>query len=91
MKRLLKEKTIIFFGGLFLSIFLFSSNYVGVEGKKYKPTGILTKVARSPKKVGRKLIGKMAPDFVLDTLTGEKYRLSQTRGKVVLIDFWHTY
>ncbi len=35
--------------------------------------------------------GFLAPDFVLESLTGEQIRLSQLRGKVVLINFWATW
>lgn len=37
------------------------------------------------------LVGKPAPDFELDTLDGEKFRLSDHRGKVVVLDFWATW
>ncbi len=37
------------------------------------------------------LKGRVAPDFSLESITGETYKLADTRGKVVLIDFWHTY
>ncbi len=37
------------------------------------------------------LVGKLAPDFELDTLDGEKFRLSDHRGKVVVLDFWATW
>jgi peroxiredoxin len=39
----------------------------------------------------RNLIGKPAPDISLPTLTGETVKLSDQRGKVVLIDFWATW
>ncbi len=32
-----------------------------------------------------------APDFVLKDLKGKKIRLSNLRGKVVLINFWTTW
>lgn len=34
--------------------------------------------------------GKMAPDFELETLSGEKAALSDFRGKPVLLVFWAT-
>ena len=37
------------------------------------------------------LIGKPAPDFVADTLSGETVRLQDYRGKVVLLDFWASW
>ncbi len=35
--------------------------------------------------------GQMAPDFEAETLDGAKIKLSDYRGKVVLIDFWATW
>jgi len=35
--------------------------------------------------------GRPAPDFALPSLEGRLIRLSDYRGKVVLLDFWHTY
>jgi hypothetical protein len=32
--------------------------------------------------------GRVAPDFEAETVDGEKFRLSDYRGKVTLIDFW---
>jgi peroxiredoxin len=36
-------------------------------------------------------IGKVAPDFALQTLKGETVRLSDYRGKKVIVNFWATW
>lgn len=35
--------------------------------------------------------GAVAPDFTLNTVDGEKFTLSQKRGKYVLLDFWASW
>lgn len=35
--------------------------------------------------------GKAAPDFVLPSLDGQPWQLSQARGQVLLINFWATW
>ncbi len=37
------------------------------------------------------LAGKPAPDFQLDLLPGGTYRLSESRGKVIVLDFWASW
>ena len=41
--------------------------------------------------VSAKLAGELAPDFVLKSVSGENYRLSEFRGQVVLISFWASW
>jgi len=36
-------------------------------------------------------VGSVAPDFELKTVTGESYRLSDLRGKAVLLNFFATW
>ncbi len=45
--------------------------------------------ANGPSK--RQLIGNLAPDFELPELDGKKLKLSDLRGKAVLLNFWATY
>jgi thiol-disulfide isomerase/thioredoxin len=37
------------------------------------------------------LVGKPAPDFQLELLDGTKFRLSESKGRVVVLDFWATW
>lgn len=43
-------------------------------------------VAQEPKT--HPLVGKIAPDFVLPTADGKRFRLSDQKGKVVLLNFF---
>ncbi|MGG6438123.1 redoxin domain-containing protein [Saccharococcus caldoxylosilyticus] len=46
--------------------------------------------AEKTKKVGLS-VGDVAPDFALQTLAGETVRLSDFRGKPVIVNFWTTW
>ena len=37
------------------------------------------------------LVGQTAPDFSFETIEGKTHRLSEFRGKVVLLDFWGSW
>jgi thiol-disulfide isomerase/thioredoxin len=37
------------------------------------------------------LVGQPAPEIELDTATGEKFKLSSLKGKVVVLDFWASW
>lgn len=44
-----------------------------------------------PNGVDSPLIGTAAPDFDLELLAGGTFRLSEQRGKIVVLDFWATW
>jgi peroxiredoxin len=37
------------------------------------------------------LVGKAAPEFELEMMGGERFRLSEHKGKIVVLDFWATW
>ena len=45
-------------------------------------------VASAQEAPAKDILGKKAPDFTLSSVTGEKFRLSSLRGKIVVLDFW---
>jgi len=44
--------------------------------------------AGAQEKGAEDILGKKAPDFTLSSVTGEKFRLSALKGKIVVLDFW---
>ena len=61
-------------------------SYTQAFGVKVDQVEALLTAAGSSIKVGDK-----APDIVLENPDGKKYRLSELKGKVVLIDFWASW
>ncbi len=47
--------------------------------------------ASTPDEAAAPEIGKLAPDFQLQTLDGQTFSLSGVRGKPVLLNFWATW
>ena len=46
---------------------------------------------QDPRYIPSPLVGGAAPDFSLETFKGETVRLSDLRGKTVLVDFWASW
>lgn len=44
-----------------------------------------------PELSGRPVIGQIAPDFVAQSVEGESWSLSQSKGKLILLNFWATW
>ena len=51
------------------------------------PSGVGAPLSSSP----NPREGFFAPDFTLDTLQGEQVKLSDLRGKVIVVNFWTTW
>jgi cytochrome c biogenesis protein CcmG, thiol:disulfide interchange protein DsbE len=46
---------------------------------------------RNPAEIGLPEVGEPAPDFALQSVSGEELRVSSQRGQVVLVNFWATW
>ena len=66
------------------------------RARKAKPLGLLERLAKGPVicaegylfEARHLAIGKVAPDIQGEDIDGKKFKLSDYRGKVVVIDFW---
>jgi len=48
-------------------------------------------LTRNPRELPSAMVGKMAPDFLLETLDGKKIDLPSLKGSPVVINFWATW
>jgi peroxiredoxin len=75
-KKSERKKKVVFLFMLIIGAILFSIGFIAVDRKS-----------------GGQIImnGDMAPEFHLQTLDGHEVRLSDSRGKVVMVHFWATW
>jgi len=66
------------------------SGGVSTSGARYGPVDIPAAL-NSPGPAIEPEEGNLAPDFVLESLNGREMRLSDLRGKAVVINFWATW
>lgn len=59
--------------------------------KKYPDSKLCNDFKESVYSMTSIAVGRMAPDFELTTLKGETLKLSDYRGKYVLVDFWASW
>ncbi len=74
---------------------------VGVIGLLFVREQIAAREAAAPRSAeanvvvaadrGEAVVGQPAPDFTLETSDGKRFRLSEARGKVVVVNFWATW
>ena len=68
-----------------------SPNAVNTDKTKSKLTNISASDLMASMNINQFAEPVEAPDFELASLEGEKHRLSQYRGKIVLLSFWATW
>jgi peroxiredoxin len=62
----------------------------GLRGGAGTP-GVPSSIAAADEQAGGIALGKKAPDFALSDPEGKKVRLSDLKGKVVVLSFWATW
>ena len=67
-----------------------SGGSTSVSGERYGSTALPEDLRTLAAKVGPQE-GEVAPDFLLPTLDGPDVRLSDLRGKAVIVNFWATW
>jgi thiol-disulfide isomerase/thioredoxin len=73
-----RNPLILFFIAILVAAMLFAGMRITRNNRAHGP-------------VKGQLMGNVAPDFELPTLDGKNLKLSDLRGKAVLLNFWATY
>lgn len=60
-------------------------------GWRSRPAKTNAMIAGGQSLMAGQSVGRQAPDFVLEDLQGKKVKLSDFRGKAVLLNFWATW
>lgn len=96
-KALEFAKEAITLGGSYQNLIqTFKTAYIKVKGSEEGYEVLLNELKNNGKniekaKIIKQVINKKAPDFELKSLDGKIVKLSDLKGKVVLIDFWATW
>ncbi|HEX6593544.1 MAG TPA: redoxin domain-containing protein [Bacillota bacterium] len=75
---------------LFIGIFIFNTLGPNDESEKQQNEQTANSPNHSEEQAGIK-VGEQAPDFELETLDGETTKLSDLKGKKVILNFWATW
>src|SRR5499427_10457868 len=65
--------------------------YAGVHNARRSGYTAYANISSGQKLPAGDVKGRNAPDFTLDTLEGQAVKLSDYRGKAVLLNFWATW
>jgi cytochrome c biogenesis protein CcmG/thiol:disulfide interchange protein DsbE len=75
-----KNAVVMFAVALVVAIMLYTGAYQSKKARIEAQNGLQGNV-----------VGQMAPNFELETLDGKKVKLSDLRGKAVVLNFWATW
>lgn len=84
-----RKDILILLAGLFIGAGLGIFLYFGLGIGRSKP--VSQSILSGRQLIAAPSVGSPAPDFELNDLEGETWRLSDLRGKVTLINFWATW